>query len=239
VVLSGKTEVIAQLVFNEPTETWAYLFHGTPGNMGSIVVADSLDTILISGVMPAHAVLDIDEPVGDLWMHGLGVPITYIRKTVVMNISNLAVTEYKNYGFNTILNFNGILLGLNNEGIFILGGDTDLGQYIQARIKSGTEDLAKSGVFSIPREAWASFRSDVRENALQLDIRIGERKDLFPYRFGGNNGRGMDAMREHRAKLGRGIKARYFTWDLKNMSGAKFTLESLRILGDIIRRKTR
>ena len=117
--------------------------------------------------------------------------------------------------------------------IFLLDGDTDMGQHIESRIKSGLTDLGESGQISIPREAWLAYRS---EGAFNLDIKIDEKLD-HPTMLFDKVARGIMEMRN---KFDRGIKeSRFFSWDLKNSSGTDFSLQSLRILGDIIRRKTR
>lgn len=207
-------------------------FHGDPGVLADLVIVDPMDSARFDAALPAHADLRIVEPLERIWFHGSG--IAYVHKAIVMNLKNFAVAEYKNFNFDSVVYFNGKFLGLNSQGIFLLEGNNDLGQLIQARVKSGTEDFGKKAI-TIPREAWAAYRSDFGEGALQLDIRVDEKTDLFPARFGGNG----NSLKEHRSKLGRGIKARFFTWDLKNVSGSWFNLESLRILGDIIKRKTR
>ncbi|MCK5611056.1 hypothetical protein KAR91_54790, partial [Candidatus Pacearchaeota archaeon] len=46
-------------------------------------------------------------------------------KTSVMNTENNAVTEYSNFDFNSMCEFNGVYLGGNSNGIFQMTGDTD------------------------------------------------------------------------------------------------------------------
>jgi hypothetical protein len=206
--------------------------HGLSGVIGQ---GDGVFPLLISGgsaILPAHGVgagiLPLLYSVG----HGDVIPVTFNRKAIVMHLFNYAVTEYKNYNFNSLLHFNGVFLGVNEQGVYILDGDDDLGELIQARIKTGVTDLAKDGVMTIPREVWLAYRSD---DGMQLDVRVNEVTDLPPMIFE----KVARMIRENRKKFGRGIKGRFFTWDLKNISGSDFDFQSLRILGDIIKRKTR
>lgn len=207
---------------------------GNPGQLGELAAVDPMVMQSASFTTPldTHCSLEIEDHLGSAFFHAAG--IAYVHKAVVMNLKTFAVSEYKNFNFDSVVYFNGQFLGINEQGVFILEGDDDLGQYIQARVKSGTQDFGKTAI-SIPQEAWLAFRSDKRENALQLDIRVDEKTDLYPGRFGGNGKK----LREHRTKLGRGVKARFFTWDLKNVSGSWFNMESLRILGSMIKRKAR
>jgi hypothetical protein len=160
------------------------------------------------------------------------IPVTFIREAIIMHLFNFAVSEYKNYNFNCLLHFDKMFLGLNEEGIFLLDGDTDLGESIQAEIKTGTIDLAAKGAISIPREAWLAYRSN---NGMELDAKLDEVADLPPMFFQ----KVVEKIRECREKFGRGIKNRFITLDVKNVDGASFDFESLRIMGDVIKRKTR
>jgi hypothetical protein len=167
------------------------------------------------------------------------IPVTFVRKTIVMHLFNYSVSEYKNYNFNCLLHFNQRFIGLNEQGIYLLDGDDDLGEPIQAEIRDGVRDLSAKGAIAIPREAWLSYRSN---DGMRLDIKVDEVKDLHPVIFS----KVAQMVRECRRKFGRGIRgkrnsspARFITWDLKNLNGSDFDLESLRIMGDLIKRKTR
>jgi hypothetical protein len=207
-------------------------FHGLSGIIGSLSAIESGDTGLITFSPNINLSLAGTESLDSAFLHIKEVPITFLRKAVVMHLFNYAVTEYKNYNFNSLLHVNGVFIGINEEGIYLLDGNDDLGEPIQARIKSGLEDFAAKGAITVPREAWLSYRSD---NAMQLDVKTDEVMDLPSMIFA----KVATAITECRAKLGRGIKSRFFTWDLKNIGGSDFSLESLRILGDIMKRKTR
>lgn len=231
--LATKPGVIGSLAYTERLDE--ILVAGLTGNMGSIVIIDSSHARgvwSLTALLPAVGSMIITDLLDGFWLHGVEVPITFIRKAVVMNLFNYAVSEYKNLNFNSLVQFNGYTIGINEQGAFILEGPDDLGQLIQARLKSGVEDLAKGGILAIPREAWLAYRSD---DGMQLDVRVDEYQDLLSLKFG----KVATGIREHRTKFGRGIKGRFFSWDVKNISGSDFSLESLRILGDRIKRKTR
>ncbi len=166
--ITTKPSILGSLSIIEPLAE--ILISGTSGVIGSIEITDPLDTLALTAILPAHGVVAIIEPLAAIYLHGLEVPVTYIRKAIVMHLLNYAVTEYKNYNFNSLLRFNGVSLGINEQGVYILDGDDDLGQLIQSRINTGLTDLAKNGVKAIPREAWLAYRSD----GMQLDVRVDE-----------------------------------------------------------------
>lgn len=229
-LITSLNEILVNLAAVERLDEGS--IHGFSGILASLLAVESGDTGIITLSPDTKLILAGVESLDSVFLHVKVIPITFIRKAVVMNILNYAVSEYKNYNFNSLVYFNGVFLGINEEGIYPLDGNDDLGEPIQARIKSGVVDLGGKGAITIPREAWLSYRSD---DSMQLDIKVDEVMDL-PSMFFSKVSR---AITECRTKLGRGIKGRFFTWDLKNVGGSDFSLESLRILGDVIKRKTR
>jgi len=229
-LITGRSEVIISVAATEQFDQGS--FDALTGIVGSLSAVESGDVATLSISPDTFLEIAGVEASDSVFIHGLEIPVTFIRKAVVMHIFNFAVTEYKNYNFNSLLHFNGAFIGMNEQGVFMLDGNNDLGELIQARIKSGVEDFSKDGAVTIPREAWLAYRSD---NGMLLDVRGDESVDLPTMVFS----KVAAGIRECRAKLGRGIKQRFFQWDLKNQNGSDFSLQSLRILGDIIKRKTR
>ena len=230
VAFSGSTSVLGTLQLVSPFP--GILVDGLTGNIGEIVIVSPSPGVDWNELPLVLGQIAVISPSPILSLHGNVIPVTFNRKAIVMHLFNYAVSEYKNYNFNCLLHFNGVFLGLNEDGVYILDGNDDLGELIQARIKSGVEDFAKDGAITIPREAWLAYRSD---DGMQLDIRVDEDEDLPSIIFN----KVARKITECREKLDRGIKGRFFTWDLKNVNGSDFSLESLRVLGDIIKRKTR
>jgi hypothetical protein len=171
-------------------------------------------------------------PLLEAYGYGIDVPITLLRRSIVMNLVNHAVTHYENFNFDSVVQFNGVLLGANENGVYLLGGDDDLGQYIEAELTSGLHDLSEKEV-KAALEGWVSGR--FTQGGLDLKVSVDENGDSYSYpfvKFG--NGR------EGRAKIGKGLnKHRFFTFGVKNKGGLDFSIHSLRVLGEIIRRKTR
>lgn len=229
-LITGRTQVLIQISATERLDEAS--IHGFSGLLASLTAVESGDMGLITLSPDTELLLAGVESADEVFFHIREIPITFIRKAVVMHLFNYAVSEYKNYNFNSLLHVHGSFIGLNEDGVYLIDGNDDLGEQIQARIKSGLEDFAVKGAVTIPREAWLAYRSD---DGMQLDVKVDEVKDLPSMFFRKVAG----AITECRAKLGRGIKNRFFTWDLKNVGGSDFSLESLRILGDIIKRKTR
>jgi hypothetical protein len=226
----GYSGVLGDLALRDPLMT--VKMSGTSGAIGSIAIIDPIITIAIQDLPSSHGALAIKDPLDIIWINGKEVPITYLRKAIVMHLFGHAVTEYKNFNFNSLAHFKEHFLGANENGLFILGGKDDLGVPIQADIRTGIHDLASDGVIKLPKEAWIGYRTN---GQLELDIEVDENKAPYPYTFDKTSQR----ITEARSTLGKGLKERFYTFILKNISGSDFDLESLRILGNVIGRKRR
>ena len=209
------------------------LISGGTGLSGTIGVGSgSLQLLSVSGLelCDSRGSGALVFPLIEAYGYGIDVPIMLIRRAIVMNLSNHAVTHYENFDFNSIVQFNGVLIGANENGVYILGGDNDLGQYIESELTGGLIDLSERAV-KTALEGWLAGRSDL---AMDLRVTVDE-GNVYEYpfvKFGNNH--------EARAKIGKGLnKHRFFTFGLKNKSGSNFDLQSFRILGDVVGRKTR
>lgn len=148
------------------------------------------------------------------------------NKTIVINAKNNAVTEYTNYCFNSYCRFNGVYLAANSNGIHPLSGDDDNGTDIDAVVKTATADIGMNTPKRV-RDAWMVGRKGL----MTLKV-IADEDDEFTYNADVVN---MN-IHEERVKLGRGIKCRSAAFELANVDGSNFDIDSLRILTEIIRR---
>lgn len=153
------------------------------------------------------------------------------HKAVVMNISNHAVTEYPNYGFNSFCTFNEVALGaITGSGIYVLSGNKDVAKRIDAEVVTGMVDTHKD-VVRKQIEAWLTGRT---KGELKLTVHLNEGV-LYDYPFD----RIRHKIDELRAKVGKGIKQRFAEFGVKNVAGSDFDIDSLRIDGEPVPRKTR
>jgi hypothetical protein len=164
-------------------------------------------------------------------LYGDVIPVTFNRKAIVMHLFSHAVSEYRNYNFNSLANFNRLFLGANEQGLYPLGGDDDLGLPIQALIRSGVNDFVIKSIINLPKETWICYRSDG-----QIAFGVEEDEHNYYEHILDEEAIGIS---EVRAKLGKGLKGRFYRFTFKNLGGADFDLESIRVLGQPIRRKVR
>lgn len=205
-------------------------FDGYAGVVGSVAVPLPLIAAFFEANRDSVGSFSFDLPLVIPTFLGVQIPITYNRKAIVMNLNNHAVTEYKNFNFNSLISFNGVILGMSETGLYILDGDNDLGIPIESYIQTGMYDLGE-GAIKIPKEVWLSYRSDS-----DMDIEVTEdEKNVYNHTLD----KVAVGIRESRAKLGKGLKGRFYRFGIRNKSGSDFDIQSFRALAQIIGRKAR
>jgi hypothetical protein len=147
---------------------------------------------------------------------------------LVLNLSNMALTTYDGYNFNSLCEFEGQYFGANEEGLFLLEGATDAGRDIETDIVLGETDfdssllkrmsyaylaMATNGGFTL------SATNETNETTSQ-DV-VDTKNDIHTAKV----------------KLGRGYKGRYWTPRIQNKDGAEITLERIELIPDILSRR--
>ncbi len=144
---------------------------------------------------------------------------------VVVNTRNFAVTEYVNYGFNSMARFNGANLIADQNGIYeqdTSDNDGPDSYKIKAHVKSGRVDLHQ-GMIQRLRNGWLNYQTDG-------DIRVVTRADkkatryyMLPYQSS------LNGINERRVKFERGIRNRFFDFKIQNIEGSQMEIDKLTI----------
>ena len=149
-------------------------------------------------------------------------PTAYIN--LVMNIRNYGLTEYSNYGFNSMCRFNNKHFGANGTAVYDLdSGKTDDGTFINWNFRSGYIDLEQK-VKKKLKQAWMSYKSDgdlivtvVLPDGTEYEYELDE---IYVDETG------------LRVKFGKGISSKYVAIDIRNVDGADVVLDSMKIMMD-------
>lgn len=154
----------------------------------------------------------------------------------VMNTESKGLTRYTNYPFNSFAKIGGRYVGCSPQGLHWLDGDTDDGGQINARIRLGLEDMGTRRLKTIP-DAYIGYTSDgvLLLRAIYTHETSGE-KTAATYRL---SPREAHAKREHRFKLGRGLKAVDWDFEIENVDGSDFSLSNVEFRPLILNRRTR
>ncbi len=155
---------------------------------------------------------------------------TFIGYSV--NTRNSAVSEYDNYPFNSFAMVGGIPFGAGPDGIYRLEGDDDDGSPINASVYTGLSDYGNSQLKKMP-SAWIGLTSDGDMVLKVVTSDTGKKKENWYRMKGRPNGAPVDS----RFSPAKGLNGRYWGFEIANIDGADFTLDSLKVWPLIMQRR--
>ena len=145
--------------------------------------------------------------------------------TWVMNARNGAVTEYQNYAFNSFAKLGDTYIGAADTGVYELVGDTDDGDDIVARIKSGFMQFGGTHLSRLS----AAYIAATGEGVMVLKI-ITKEGQQYTYQADTRNGRST------KVHMGKGQRSRYFAFELTS-AGQDFDLDTLEFVPVVVGRR--
>lgn len=154
----------------------------------------------------------------------------------VVNTESAGVSTYQNYPFNSFASLGGRYYGATSQGLFLLEGEDDDGEAIDARIRLGLHDMNTRKLKRLP-EAYIGYKSDgnLILRVIVADDQTGE-KVALEYLM---RPRAAPALRESRFITGRGVKAVDWDFEIENIDGADFDLAEVEFHPLIMDRRTR
>lgn len=157
----------------------------------------------------------------------LGTGATF--SAVVMHTESQALWTYTNFVFNSFARFNGKILAASDSGLFQLAGDNDNGVAIDASARLGITDFNTLHLKRVER-VYMGYRS---AGEMILRVRTDEvnvRDYLVPRTsFPGLHG--------NHVKLGRGLDALYWQFEVRNRNGSDFSLNMLECKPIVLKRR--
>jgi len=154
----------------------------------------------------------------------------------VMNTESRALSTYTQFPFNSFAKIGGRYYGAHAGGIARLGGRTDMGEPIRARLRLGMSDFGGRLVKSFS-DVFFGMAADGQMllKAIYVDERTAE-KHMAIYKV---MARPSAVSRETRAKVGRGMKAVDWDFEIENVDGADFDLQTIQFYPTQTSRRTR
>jgi hypothetical protein len=146
---------------------------------------------------------------------------------MVMNIKNKAVTEYRNYNFNSFLNFNGKNIGVMPDGVYDLSGETDGDDEINWNFRTGYLELESTDKKRL-KQAWFTYKSN---GDLMLTV-ITPNGKRYEYQVESYSSKEYGS----KIKIGKGIKSKYVMIDVANVEGSTIKLDAVRLQYDLLRK---
>ncbi|RST54102.1 hypothetical protein [Variovorax sp. DXTD-1] len=134
-----------------------------------------------------------------------------------VNLDGFGSTTYSNYPFNSFARIGDRYYGAKLDGLFLLGGADDAGQPINAAICPGNLD------FGSPQQKTISEAFIGAASKCPLKLKVAVPGSEFEYAAETHS----DELKQHRFKLGKGLKANYLIPVFYNQDGSDFEVDSL------------
>ncbi len=151
-----------------------------------------------------------------------------------VNSDLIAATEYESYPFNSFAFSNRRYLAASADGIYELVGSNDDGTEIEAYVRTGLLDLGTTALKQVIR-AYLGYTSDGRLLLKTFTTDGGQKIERW-YEL---TDRTADATREARVKFGKGVKARYWQFEVRNIDGSDFSIDQLQVLPLMLSRRVK
>lgn len=180
-------------------------------------IGELSDTLTMSEAQEFAQLLN--GAINDGFIIGIGTIISGENYTGwVMNANTDAVSRYVQYPFNSFADLGTTQLGAMDDGIYELGGDTDEGVDINAAVLTGRDDFDES-VMKRMLKAYLGLAT----NGQMYLTTITNENERRTYLLDVNN----TSVREAKIDLGRGVKSRYWQFEITNVAGSDFEIEAV------------
>jgi len=146
----------------------------------------------------------------------------------------MPASVYTNYEFNGLAFGNGIMLGGNDEGLFLLEGDTDDGDEFVPYIQTLKIDFGTSRQKRV-RAAYVGYTGDGR---VILKVRTGTRGKLVEDWYEATLEDAYESADGVMVDVGHGLKSRYWQFTLAQIDGTEFEVDQLELYPVALRRRT-
>ena len=134
----------------------------------------------------------------------------------VFNIRTGAVSRYLRYGFDSFAQIGGHYFGVAEDGVYLLGGNTDADQRIEARAGTGLLDLGAKEL----KHVSAVYLDAASDGVLSVRVQAGQQQYTYQAR------RASQHNAQQRVDTGRGLRATHYSFELLN-GGADFELDAM------------
>lgn len=209
----------------------ALAVQGYSGAVGSAAMVVPVMQLSITGELLVTGSVALTLPMLALSVTG-GNPAgvsSQTATTVVMHTESNALTTYDNYKFNSFATFNGVYMGANDNGIYALSGATDDGALINAAAQVGLTDFGSSHLKRVDR-CYVGYRTDGNMVLRVFTDEVTSRDYLL-------TATGKTGLHGNHVRIGKGLAARYWQFEIMNKDGADFQLDMLELKPTALRRR--
>jgi hypothetical protein len=150
--------------------------------------------------------------------------------TVAMHTERQALSTYSGFAFNSFATFNGVALGASATGLHALTGTTDAGVAISAVVKTGINDFGTSLQKTVD-QVYVGCKSPSNMQLKTVTDEVTTLTYTLP----------SSASTAHATRVtpAKGNAARYWQFEISNVAGADFTIDSIEVKPTILKRRVR
>jgi hypothetical protein len=133
----------------------------------------------------------------------------------VFNTETTGLSAYNNFGFNSMAVHDGVLYATSPAGVYALTGEDDEGRDVTAEVQTGFLDFDQEQTKRVS-DIFVGYTG----GELEFDVETYDApQEVYTYAM---EKREMDAPRNNRLKVGRGLSSRYWRFTIRNIDGADF-----------------
>ena len=152
----------------------------------------------------------------------------------VMNTEGaMPISEYDNFVFNSMAYGPDEMLGCTDQGIYTLDGADDAGTAIDAGVTSMMLDFDTSKLKRMST-AYMGYTSD---GQLLLKVRSVDQGEYAEWWYEAHSTVVADSPRQNRVKIGKGLRSRYWVFELVNIDGSDFELDKVELYPIVLQRR--
>lgn len=201
---------------------------GQAGSLGQSVLVLPQATILSAGHVLSVGTSSLLLPMLVPVSQGItGVTASY--STITMHTETMALTTYSNFPFNSMAAFNETYLAAGDNGLFLLTGTDDAGVPIDAAARTGISGFGDSYQKRVPRVyIGGRFDNDMTVRVFTDEVSVRD----YLMRTTGASG-----MHGNHVKIGKGVKARYWQFEVQNQNGGDFDLDAIEVKPMMLKRR--
>ena len=198
------------------------------GTLSSVLINPRQADVFVSILQEGLLVLDLLAPLSQVKIALFSDLNTGDAQTYSMCLDNLSITEYTNFNFHSLVNFNGQVLGADENGLYLLSGDSDNGSEIPAELLTGSSDLE---VTNLKRASDIYFKGVLPRASMEGIFKTFNKTVTVSLV------RSKNFNESYRAKIPRGLKWRKIQIGCRNKNGVNFELDGLELLIQKLNRK--
>lgn len=185
--------------------------------MSDTITAD--DTTLLSMIYHGQLMDQID-------LYGLNVTPNGNFTTFAINTRTNAISEYKNWVFNSFAQMGQKYIAAGPQGLYELNGARDITTNIIGVLRGGMMQMAGSKLAGLK----GVYLAMTGEGAYLLKLKAGDGREYL-YRF-----KGQPGMMTTKVDIGKGLKSRYLQWELISV-GQNYDLDTIEFVPMIYERR--